>query len=114
MDAATNLHSKCSDRLTVPAFIPYRLNRMLANPCNQEVIWIGNRQGNEMRQVTSSDMSSTFVSAEDLLRDLLLQDITERQILMLCKPVRFGGIPHVINICCQGAEQIYGFQCRGK
>lgn len=103
--------SQLSDRLTVPTLILSRFTRMLAHPDNEQSIWIGDRAGNELRQLTP-DVTQTkiFVSPDELLHDLMLQGITERQILKLCKPVRFGGTPHIIEMFCQGAEQIYGFK----
>lgn len=102
--------AQLAERLTVPTLIPSRFSKMLANPENQRSIWIGDRDGNELQQLTPDNNRGVFISPQELLRDLIVQGITERQILTRCKPVRFGGVPHVIEMYCQGAEQIYGFQ----
>lgn len=106
-----NYIAQLCDRLTVPALYPSRLNKLLANPGNHQTIWIGDADGNEMRLLTAETIKTgVFISPDEILHDLRHQGITERQILSLLKPVRFGGVPHVINMFCQAAHELHGWK----
>lgn len=99
------------DKLVVPALYPQKLIRLLSNPASKNVILFGDKTDSgvpsNLRELTQENIERVFVSPDDLLSDLQLQGISERHILGLAKPVRLGGIPHVIALYCQVAHEEY-------
>ena len=102
-----------AQRLKVKAPMLSRYSKMLAHVENDRVILFGTRTPDgitDMREFTDYKTMPLYASPSDVLQDLLIQGLTEQQILALTKPTRLGGKPFVIQMFCQVADQIFGYQ----
>ena len=102
-----------AQRLKVKAPMLSRYSKMLAHTENERVILFGTKTDeglSDIREMTNHKTMPLYASPSEVLQDLLIQGITEQQILATTKPTRLGGKPFVINMFCQVAEQVFGYQ----
>lgn len=102
-----------ASRLKSKAPMLSRYAKMLAHQENQRVILFANKteQGlTDIQEIANHKSMPIYASPADVLQDLLAQGITEHQILSLTKPTRLGGKPFVIQMYCQVADQVFGYQ----
>lgn len=86
---------------------------MLAHEENQRVLLFGTRSESgidSIQEVSDPTSMPIFASPMDVLQDLYAQGVTEQQILSIVKPTRYGGKPFVVQMHCQVADQIFGYQ----
>jgi hypothetical protein len=105
--------SNLASRLKAKAPMLSRYAKMLAHAENQRVILFGDRTStglDNIREISDHKAMPIYASPADVLQDLLIQGITEPQILAIAKPTRLGGKPFVIQMFCQVADQVFGYQ----
>lgn len=105
--------SNLASRLKTTAPILSRYAKMLSHEENQRVILFGDRTDSgidNIREYSGLKSMPIYVSPADVLQDLLIQGIHEHDILAIAKPTRLGGKPFVIQMYCQVADQIFGYQ----
>jgi hypothetical protein len=102
-----------ASRLKAKAPMLSRYAKMLAHQENQRVILFANKTDSgldDIKEIADHKAMPIYASPADVLQDLLIQGITEHQILSLAKPTRLGGKPFVIQMYCQVADQVFGYQ----
>ena len=102
-----------ASRLKAKAPMLSRYAKMLAHQENQRVILFADKTDeglDNIQEVADHKSMPIYASPADVLQDLLAQGITESRILSLAKPTRLGGKPFVINMYCQVADQVFGYQ----
>jgi hypothetical protein len=102
-----------ADRLKAKSPVLSRYSRMLAHEENQRVILFASKTAdglNDIREISDHKAMPIYASPADVLQDLLIQGIHEQSILQVAKPTRLGGKPFVIQMYCQVADQIFGWQ----
>ncbi len=105
-----------ADRLKAKSPILSRYAKMLAHLAHQEnqrVILFGTRTDaglTDLQEVTNHASMPIYASPADVLQDLFAQGLHEAEILSIAKPTRYGGKPFVIQMYCQVADQIFGWQ----
>jgi hypothetical protein len=102
-----------ADRLKAKAPILSRYSKMLMHEENQRVLLFADRTEsgiNNIQEVFDYKSAPIMASPADVLQDLLAQGIVESDILAIARPTRLGGKPFVIQMYCQVADQIFGWQ----
>lgn len=102
-----------ADRLKAKSPMLSRYAKMLAHQENQRVILFGTKTSDgltELQEVANHESMPIYASPADVLQDLLAQGLHEAEILSIAKPTRYGGKPFVIQMYCQVADQIFGWQ----
>lgn len=102
-----------ASRLKCKAPILSRYAKMLAHEENRRVILFGDRTDsgiNNIQEVTEPKNMPFYASPADVLQDLLSQGIREDEILAIAKPTRLGGKPFMVQMYCQVADQVFGWQ----
>lgn len=102
-----------ADRLKATAPILSRYSKMLAHEENQRVILFGTRTEaglTDLQEVSDHKNMPIYASPADVLQDLLAQGVHEAEILSIARPTRLGGKPFVIQMYCQVADQVFGWQ----
>lgn len=105
--------SNLASRLKCKAPILSRYSKMLVHGENQRVILFGDRTNSgidNIQQVATTDSMPFYASPADVLHDLLSQGIREDEILAIAKPTRLGGKPFIVQMYCQVADQVFGWQ----
>lgn len=100
-------------RLNAKAPMLSRYAKMLAHAENQRVILFGTRTDSgidDIREVTEPKAMPIYASPADVLQDLFIQGIRESEVLAIAKPTRLGGKPFVVQMYCQVADQVFGYQ----
>jgi hypothetical protein len=86
---------------------------MLMHEENQRVLLFADRtEGclDNIQEITDYKAAPMMASPADVLQDLLAQGIFEDDILAIARPTRLGGKPFVIQMYCQVAEDVFGWQ----
>jgi hypothetical protein len=108
-DYIANLASRLKARSPVLS----RYAKMLAHEENQRIVLFGTKTesgGLDIREFTSPKSMPVYASPADALQGLLAEGVRESDLLALAKPTRLGGKPFVIQMFCQVADQIFGYQ----
>jgi len=102
-----------ASRLKTAAPIPSRFGEMLTHEENERIVLFGTRTEDGLKDIvepTPGSKSPILLTPADVLQDLLAQGIHESDIVRLAKPAVHGGMPFVIQMHCQVADQIFGYQ----
>lgn len=102
-----------ADRLKAKAPILSRYSKMLMHEENQRVILFGDRTDSgldNIQEIYDYKNAPIAASPSDVLQDLLAQGIVESDILAIAKPTRLGGKPFIVQMYCQVADQVFGWQ----
>lgn len=102
-----------ASRLKAKSPILSRYAKMLAHAENQRVILFATRTDlglDNIQEVTEPKAMPIYASPADVLQDLLMQGVRESEILAIAKPTRLGGKPFVVQMYCQVADQVFGYQ----
>lgn len=102
-----------ASRLKAKSPILSRYAKMLAHKENQRAILFADRTDtgfDNIREVTAPQAMPIYASPADVLQDLLIQGVRESEILAIAKPTRLGGKPFVVQMYCQVADQVFGYQ----
>jgi hypothetical protein len=105
--------SALADRLNVKAPVLSRYAKMLAHQENQRVLLFADRTESgldNIQEVSTTGAMPIYASPADVLQDLLAQGIREESILKVANPVRLGGNPFIIQMYCQVADGVFGWQ----
>lgn len=102
-----------ADRLKAKSPVLSRYAKMLVHEENQRVILFGTKTEaglTDLQEFSSHQALPIYASPADVLQDLLAQGIRESEILKIAKPTRLGGKPFVVQMYCQVADQVFGWQ----
>lgn len=102
-----------ADRLKAKSPILSRYSKMLMYEENQRVLLFGDRTESgldNIQEIYDYKEAPIAASPADVLQDLLARGLVEADILSIAKPTRLGGKPFVVQMYCQVADQVFGWQ----
>lgn len=102
-----------ADRLKAKSPILSRYSKMLMHEENQRVLLFGERTESgldNIQEIYDYKKAPIAASPADVLQDLLAQGLLEADILSIAKPTRIGGKPFIVQMYCQVADQVFGWQ----
>ena len=105
--------SNLAGRLKAKSPILSRYSKMLMHKENQRVLLFADRTENgidNIQEISDHKNAPIMASPADVLQDLLAQGIVEADILSIARPTRLGGKPFIIQMYCQVADQVFGWQ----
>jgi hypothetical protein len=105
--------SNLADRLKAKSPVLSRYSKMLLHEENRRVVLFADKTDSgidNIQQISNYQDSPLGVSPADALQDLLSTGLQEADILAIAKPVRYGGQPFAVQMYCEIADQVFGWQ----